>query len=248
MHISVSAEHIFDLGPIAITNSMLATTVVLLLLGVLSFLATINMKSVPTGIQNLFEVIVEALYNLTASITNNKSLTKKIFPLIATFFFFILFNNWLGLFPGFGAIGFYEIDKKGHEVLVPFLRAGTADLNTTLALGLIAVIAIQFIGVKSLGVFKYAKKFINFSSPISFFVGILELISEFIKIISFSFRLFGNIFAGEVLLIVMLTLAPFVLPLPFYMLEVFVGFIQALVFTMLSLVFIKMATISHEAH
>jgi F-type H+-transporting ATPase subunit a len=167
------------------------------------------------------------------------------FPLVATFFIFIIVNNWAGLIPGFGSIGIYEM-KEGHEVFVPFLRSANADLNTTIMLSLVSVIVIQIVGIGVIGLKSYTKKFFNFSSPILFFVGILELISEFIKIISFSFRLFGNVFAGEVLLIVITMLVPYILPIPFYGLELFVGFIQALVFTMLTLVFIKMATI--EAH
>ncbi|HBG81463.1 TPA: ATP synthase F0 subunit A [candidate division CPR2 bacterium] len=248
MHISIAAEEIFKIGPVQVTNSMLAAAITFVMLGSVSYLATRNLKSVPTGLQNVCEAMVEALYNLTHSISRDKKLTDKIFPLIATFFIFILFNNWLGLLPGFGTIGFHEINGEGHEVFLPMLRAGTADLNTTVALGLISVIAIQVIGIGALGVAKYSKKFINFSSPVNFFVGLLELISEVIKIISFAFRLFGNVFAGEVLLTVMSVLVPYLIPMPFYIMEVFVGFIQALVFTMLSLVFIKMATMSHDSH
>lgn len=134
-----------------------------------------------------------------------------------------------------------------HVPQVPVLRPGSADLNTTLALAVISVFMTQVFGVQfqHLG---YFKKFINFSSPIMFFVGILELVSEFAKIISFAFRLFGNIFAGEVLLVVISALIPLVAPMPFYGLELFVGFIQALVFSMLSLVFFNMATQSHDSH
>ena len=114
----------------------------------------------------------------------------------------------------------------------------------TLAMALVSVIITQIVGFKTLGV-GYLKKFFNFSNPINFFVGILELISEFAKIISFSFRLFGNVFAGEVLLAVILMLVPYFVPLPFYGLEMFVAVIQAFVFAMLTLVFIKLAMTSH---
>ncbi|MEN8252914.1 MAG: F0F1 ATP synthase subunit A [Patescibacteria group bacterium] len=130
---------------------------------------------------------------------------------------------------------------------VPYFRAGTADLNTTLALGIISIVLTQYFGLKHLGL-SYLKKYFNFSNPIMFFVGILELISEFAKIISFAFRLFGNVFAGEVLLAVISFLVGIILPMPFYGLEIFVGFIQALVFAMLSLVFFNMATQSHDNH
>lgn len=247
MHISISAEHLFNLGSLPVTNSMIATGVVSVALGTFSYFTTKNLKSVPKGIQNFFEAIVESLLSLVNSITKDKELTNKIFPLIATFFIFILFNNWFGLFPGFGTIGFHEV-HDGKESFVPLLRAGTADLNLTVALAMVAVIAVQIFGIAAIGFIKYFKKFINFSSPVNFFVGILELVGEVVRVISFAFRLFGNIFAGEVLLIVLSVLVPYIIPLPFYIMEIFVGFIQALVFTMLALVYIKMATLSHESH
>lgn len=127
---------------------------------------------------------------------------------------------------------------------IPVFRPGTADLNTTLALAIVSILLTQMMGIKYLSL-GYFKKFINFSNPIMTFVGLLEIVSEFAKIISFAFRLFGNIFAGEVLLVVMAFLLPVIVPMPFYGLELFVGFIQALVFAMLSLVFFNMATQGH---
>ncbi|MCL5265040.1 MAG: F0F1 ATP synthase subunit A [Chloroflexi bacterium] len=137
--------------------------------------------------------------------------------------------------------------SKGEELLLPLFRSANTDLNTTLALALVSVLATQFFGVKALGAGSYAGKFLNFKSPIDFFVGLLEIISEVAKIISFSFRLFGNIFAGEVLLGVMAFLIPWVASLPFMGLELFVGAIQAFVFMMLTLVFLTLATIGHGA-
>jgi F-type H+-transporting ATPase subunit a len=127
---------------------------------------------------------------------------------------------------------------------VPLFRAGSSDLSFTLALALMTVILVQYIGIKHQHL-HYFKKFINFDSPIHFFVGLLEIVSEVAKIVSFSFRLFGNIFAGEVLLLVITFLAPYMVPIPFYGLEVFVGMVQALVFMMLTLVFVKGATDAH---
>jgi F-type H+-transporting ATPase subunit a len=139
--------------------------------------------------------------------------------------------------------------EEEHVKMVPIFRAATADLNTTLALAIISVFLTQVFGVSHLGL-SYFKKFIDFSNPINFFVGILEIVLEFAKVISFAFRLFGNIFAGEVLLVVMTYLIAILVPAPFYALELFVGFIQALVFSMLSLIFFNLATKSHheEAH
>jgi len=248
MEISLAAEKIAQIGILPITNSMITSWIATLLLIISGFLATKNLKMVPRGIQNVFEAIVEFLLGTVDSVIGNMEQTKKYFPFLATIFLFIVTNNWLGLLPGVGTIGLHEL-KNGKEVFIPIFRAGNADLNTTLALAIIAVIMIQIFGIMAIGLGKYTKKFINFSSPIMFFVGILELISEISRIISFSFRLFGNVFAGEVLLAVIAMLLPFFGPLPFYALEIFVGFIQALVFTMLALVFIKMAITDHaEAH
>jgi F-type H+-transporting ATPase subunit a len=137
-----------------------------------------------------------------------------------------------------------EKASHGEKIFVPLLRGATADLNTTIALAIIAFIAIQYFGFATLG-FHYSKRFFNFSNPIMFFVGLLELVSDFSKVVSFAFRLFGNVFAGEVLLAVMAFLMPFIAPMPFLLLELFVGFIQALVFSTLTAVFINVA-VAHE--
>jgi F-type H+-transporting ATPase subunit a len=134
-----------------------------------------------------------------------------------------------------------------EQILVPLLRAASTDLNTTLAIALTSVIATQVFGLRALGG-GYISKFINFKGPIDFYVGILELIAEFAKIVSFTFRLFGNIFAGEVLLAVIMFLIPWVAAIPFYGLELFVGFIQAFVFAILTLVFMTLATTAHDHH
>ena len=278
LHISISAEKLFSVGDLVITNSMFTSMIVSAILITFALAVNSQLKHTnrPTGIQNFAEFIIESLQGLVQGITGNLKKTRLFLPLIATFFLWILLNNWLGLVPGVGTIsivekseqkeyvevqeaehsllvesvyaaGSEETSEDGHTTtkLVPVLRPGTADLNTTLALAIISVLATQIFGVTYLQL-GYFKKFINFSSPIMFFVGILELISEFAKIISFAFRLFGNIFAGEVLLVVMAFLLPIIVPMPFYGLELFVGFIQALVFSLLSLVFFNMATESHD--
>ncbi len=250
LNISFTPEHIITIGSFAITNSLIISWIAMAILAVFAFFATKKMKTVPSGIQNFAEVIIEALYNLIESVTGNDKQTKKFFPVVATIFFFVLLSNWLGLIPGVGSIGIYK-EISGHgggEVLVPFFRSTSADLNFTLALAIISVGATQVFGAAALGLFKYGKKFINFKNPILFFVGILELIGETAKMVSFSFRLFGNIFAGEVLLLVISFLAPYAVPLPFYFLEVIVGAIQAFIFAMLTLVFMKMAVTAHEEH
>jgi F-type H+-transporting ATPase subunit a len=305
LHISISAEHLTTILGVSVTNSMLSSVIISVLL--ISAAALVRSQLVatdrPKGLQNVAEWIVEALYNLVESVAGNTKKTRQFFPLIATFFLFILLNNWFGLIPGVGTIGFIEkSESTEHAVLlqnsittvgqtyaseevtyqdttttptesgemtaresapageelqeesageakaifVPYFRAGTADLNMTIALGLISIFMTQLFGVQFLGL-SYFSKYINFSSPIMFFVGILEIISEFAKIISFAFRLFGNIFAGEVLLAVISYIGKVVVPMPFYGLELFVGMIQALVFAMLSLVFFNIATQGHES-
>jgi F-type H+-transporting ATPase subunit a len=241
MHISLAAEPIFHIAGFPVTNSLLVAVFVSLLMMTVAFIVSRNLKKVPVGTQNVIEIAVESLVNLAESV-GGKS-TRKFMPLIITFFLFILLSNWMGLLPFFGSVGFYEIEE-GHKVFIPFLRGATADLNTTFALAIASVFSIQYFGFSSLKL-GYLKKFFNFSSPIMFLSGILELVSEFAKIMSFAFRLFGNVFAGEVLLMVIAFLVPVVAPLPFFGLEIFVGFIQALVFSMLTLIFLNIATQSH---
>jgi F-type H+-transporting ATPase subunit a len=243
IHISLAAEKLFQIGNIFwVTNSLLTSWLVILFLIIFSYLTARKMSLVPGYLQSIAEITVEGIWNLFSTILQDR--TKTFFSLIATYFIYIISLNWAGLLPGVGTIGL-EMVEEGHKVFVPLFRSGTADLNTTLALAIIAMLIIQFSGLKTLGL-NYLKKFINLSSPIMFFVGILELVSEFSKVISFSFRLFGNIFAGEVLLTVIAFLMPVFAPLPFLGLELFVGFIQALVFSMLTAVFLSLATVKSE--
>lgn len=248
IHISLAAEKIaqFQLFPLTfwpISNSLLASWIVLVTLIVLAAIISHKARAIPQGITWFFETIFDSLLSLFESVTGDRKKALEFFPLLTTLFIFIIANNWLGLLPGFGSI----IIKNGEES-IPLLRAGTADLNMTLALAFFTVIAIQYYGVKHSGFFKFSSRYINLKNPISFFVGLLEFVSEFAKMLSFSFRLFGNVFAGEVLLTVMAFLAPFVAPIPFFGLEMFVGFIQALVFTMLTAVFLTIATAEGNPH
>jgi F-type H+-transporting ATPase subunit a len=245
MNIFLEAEKIFHIGSFGITNTYLTSSLVVL--GLSAFAAGFSRKIsyLPGKIQNLVETVLEGFLDFFEKIFDDRQKAKKFFPFIATFFLFIVLSNWLGIFPGMGTIGFYE-QHNGKEILVPFFRSVNSDINMTLALAVISVLATNILGIATIGFFKYAGKFINFKDPISFFVGVLELVSEVAKVISFSFRLFGNIFAGEVLLVVISFLLPFVAPLPFMALEIFVGFVQALVFSMLTTVFLKIAT--EEAH
>lgn len=242
LHISISAEKIFSVAGFPVTNSMLTSVIVSVLILAFAFAARASLKKTnrPTGLQNLAEFIVESLWDLVHGVTGDAKKTALFFPLIATFFIFILVNNWVGLIPGVGTLG--HLEENGN--FLPYMRAATADINMTLALALISVGFIQIFGVMYLHL-GYFSKFINFSNPLNFVVGILEIVSEFSRIISFAFRLFGNIFAGEVLLVVMTALTKVIGPMPFYGMEIFVGFIQALVFAMLSVVLFNIATLGH---
>lgn len=244
LNISLAAEPIAHIGGFPVTNAMLGS---LLAAGTLVMLAQALKKRialVPGRLQNIAEVAVEFLLNLMDGVTNSRDKTKKFFPIVATIFFFILTMNWSGLLPFFGSIGWREV-HEGKNILVPFFRGGSADLNMTVAIAMISVIAAQVFGVMYIGTKKHLRKYFN-PNPTMAFPGIIEFIGEFTKIISFSFRLFGNIFAGEVLLLVISNLVPLIAPLPFYFLEIFVGFIQAFVFALLTLVFFTIATLDHE--
>ncbi len=250
MNISIAAEPIFHIGSFVVTNTILVTLVLSLIIIAASYILKSRIRLIPRGFQNLIEFVLEALLDLVDSVTQDRNQSKKFFPIVATIFIFVILINWVEVLPGLGTIGIFS-EHHGEAMLIPFIRSSSADLNFTLAIAIVSVLAAQILGIAAIGVKKYAAKF--FVSPlhkpyfVGTFVGILELVSEVAKIISFSFRLFGNIFAGEVLLAVMLFLVPYFVPLPFLFLELFVGFVQALVFSMLTLVFLKMAA-TEAAH
>jgi len=246
LHISINAEPVTSFLGIPITNSLATSWVITALLLLFVYLASQKfiLKGKFTRLQMFLELMVEGLYGIVESIAGSAK-ARIFFPLVMSFFIFIVPSNWSGLLPGSGSVGFQGM-MHGKQLFIPILRAPTADLNTTIALALIAMFFVQFYGFKYQGL-GYLKKFFNFSNPINAFVGILELISDISKILSFAFRLFGNVFAGEVLIAVMSFLIPAVVPMPFYALELFVGLIQGLVFLMLATVFMNMATMGHEA-
>ncbi|MBI5135286.1 F0F1 ATP synthase subunit A [Candidatus Uhrbacteria bacterium] len=243
MHISLAAEVLGHIWGFPITNTLVTAWIVMGVFIIGALLLRRSLSLVPTGIQNVMETVFEAGQELVEPLLG-KEMAKKAFPLLVTFFLFIVLSNWFGIFPGFGTIGFYKI-HEGEREFLPLLRSVYADLNMTVAIAVISVVMTQVFGFMANGA-GYLKRYFNFSNPVLFFVGLLEIVSEFAKIISFAFRLFGNIFAGEVLLMIVGFIAPFLAPLPFYGLELFVGLIQAVVFTMLTLVFFSMATSSHH--
>lgn len=235
-HISLRPEKLFEIFGFPITNSLLLTWILLILFSVFAYFFFKESEKKHSDFATYVRIILKPVYDIFESLMKEKA--DLFFPLLASFFFFILFSNWSGLIPGVGSVLYHE---------EPILRAPSSDLNTTFALSLISVFLIQYYGFKHLG-FKYSSKFINFKNgPLGFALGLLEIISEFSKILSFAFRLFGNIFAGEVLLVIVASLIPVLASFPFLMLELFVGLVQALVFSMLTGVFLSVA-FAHEEH
>jgi F-type H+-transporting ATPase subunit a len=261
-----------------ITNSLITTVIVLIIFFIIILAGTRNMQLIPRGFQNTLEVLVEAFYNFAQGVDRKNIAKFFPFCASAFFFMLVsnitglipgvgsigvcvptakeaaivtpIADVTMAEEPA-GAADFFASWPLACEkgtTLVPVLRAPTADLNMTLAWALASVALIQFFGFQALGI-GYLTKFFNFREGFMMaLVGILELISELVRIIAFAFRLFGNIFAGEVILVVMAFLFPYLLPAPFYAFELFVAFIQALIFAVLSLVFMSLATEAHGGH
>jgi F-type H+-transporting ATPase subunit a len=263
MHISLQPEVLFYLGPIPITNSVLTSVIAAALLCVGALLVGKNFKRLPSGLQHVFEMVYELFENLATDSLGKAG--PRFAPFAATLFLFILTNNWLGILPGVGSVGFYrpvehsavqsaehtsettaeQADEHAAETeFIPLFRGGNADLNMTFALALIAMVTIHAVGIRSSGL----------KTHLSHFKNPLEIVSELGKVLSYSFRLFGNIFAGEVLLTAMISILVIitgtqmavhalvggVVAVPFVLFELFVGFIQAFVFAVLTLSFISL--------
>ncbi len=265
----LAAEQIFSIGSLPITNSYINSTIAMV--GFIVFAFFINRAvryyyrtdAAPKGILNFFEGLLEFLYKYIDQVTGDRKKSIRFLPIVGTFFFFILISNWIGLLPGIGSIGRWLV-HEGHVTLVPLFRPANTDLNMTLAMAILAVFASHFLGIITIGFFRYANKFIKLgdlwnaaksgkpvnmlTAFVEFFVGIIEIFSEVAKMVSLSLRLFGNVFAGEVLLTVLASLIAFFVPLPFMALELLVGLIQAVVFAMLTLVYLTMATAELHGH
>lgn len=257
------AEPLFNIGGLTVTNSLLTSWVALFAILLIALIFRARLATIPRKLQNAVEMVMEQLMGIFDLITGSRERTLKLAPFVMSFFVLILINNWLGLIPGIGSIGSMMM-VDGHEAFVPYLRGGTADLNTTLALASIAVVASHIFGVVAVGAWTYLNKFINIKAfleipkkimkeptiilinPIKAFVGLIEIIGEVAKIASLSFRLFGNIFAGEVLLAAMSAILAFGIPIPFMFLEIIVGLIQALIFAILVLIYVSIATTAEE--
>lgn len=262
-HIELAAEGLFSIFGFPITNTMLAAWLTILVLGGVSYAATRKMKIVPKGLQNIVEALLVKLINFVED-TAGKDYGRKFFPVIATIFIFVIANAWLALLPGFMFIGI-------GEEQVPLLRGANTDINFPLALALVSFVFVEYWGLRSQGFFRYMRKFFDvgglfrgigqlfrgkirgglsaiLTGVIEAFAGFIEIISELVRIVSLTIRLFGNMTAGELLILMMLFLIPWVAVIPFYGLELFIGFVQALIFGGLTLVFLVIAVTPREEH
>lgn len=285
MALSIKAEHLFNINGFNVTNSLLSGFLVAIFLILFFIIYRDKIKLIPSKAQLAIEWVIESIYGLCKDVLGLEN-AKKLFPIIFTFFIFIILSNWFGILPFVGTIGISEHQKvniqeeksssaslpnlilggkenfaemRSDRELVSFFRAPAADLNFTISLAILSFLLIQFSGITGAG-FHYLGKYFDYRVAIgkgwkilltplmfiiNFFWKTLELLLEFSKILSFSFRLFGNIFAGEVLLAVITTLTFGLLTLPFIGFEIFVGFIQAIVFIFLTMVFIKVSVETH---
>ena len=256
------AEVVFHLFGFPITNSIIAAWLTMIFLVGFSYAITRRMKVVPGRLQSAFEFLLGWLYNLCQRVAGEEN-GRKFFPVVATIFLFVAFNAWLSLIPGFGSI--MVTTAEGEHVHL--IRGANTDINMPLALALVSFVFVEYFGLKSFGI-RYLRKFLNvgqffgslgqvvrgrlraglsglFTGFIHIFVGFLEAMSEFVRIVSFTFRLFGNMTAGEILLLIAAFLIPWVFAIPFYGLELLIGFVQALIFGGLTLVFLTLAVAHH---
>ncbi|MBI4722115.1 MAG: F0F1 ATP synthase subunit A [Candidatus Stahlbacteria bacterium] len=247
---------------LSITNTLIASWLTIIVLVGVAFIATRRMRVIPGRVQNFIEIVIEGLLNFVDGVAGKEN-GRKFFPVIATIFIFVITNAWLSLLPGFGSITYSHIH---------LLRGANTDINVPLAIAVVSFIFVEYCGIRSQGFFHYIGKFINVSTIfiglgqifrgklksalnnlfigiINAFIGLLEGISELVRMVSFTFRLFGNMTAGEILLLIATFLSLWIVPIPFYGLELLVGFIQALIFSSLTLVFATTAvTSTHEEH
>src|ERR1700722_9050682 len=234
---SLVPEVLFSIGKFPITNTVIDTLLVdAIILGLVLYIHKKH-SVVPTFFQTLIELAMEQFYSLTESTAGKY--TKQIFPYVMTFFLFIIISNYSELIPVITGIYVH----KGTD-MVPLIRSASSDLNLTLALALISVITTHVMGIRATGVKAYLHRFFS-AKPLELYSGLLELISEFTKIISFSFRLFGNIFVGGIMLASITAFFAYVLPIAVLFDELFVGVIQAAIFALLTMAFMSIFTTSH---
>jgi F-type H+-transporting ATPase subunit a len=258
-----AAPELFRLGPFAVTNSMVVTWLVALGLIVFARLATRQMRDVPEGAQNFWEWMVESLYGFLEGIIG-RDLVNKTFWFFATIFIFILFTNWFGLIPGVGSIGWGYPDEHGliHHLSEPLWRGGNADMNMTLAMAMVFFACWIYWALQANGVGGVVKHLFGAKGDttgilkvlmvgVFVVVGVLEVVSILFRPVSLSFRLYGNVYAGESMLETMALISPWLgwfFAIPFYFLELLVGLVQALVFMLLTAVFTLLICDHEEGH
>jgi len=255
VHVEIKAEELFAIGPLIVTNSMVGVLLASLVLLLAAWWFTRRSGIVPSRVQSLVELPIEFLAGVVRG-TGGKR-WRQFAPLIFGIFLYVLVANWLSLLPGVGTIGLAE-EVEGDKIFVPFVRAGAADLNFTLGLALISFVAFIAFGLRANGLRGYLKELLiaepAYMTPL---LTPIHLISELSRVISLSMRLFGNVFAGEVLLATMLALTTatvlilplaFVVPGVFLGLELLFGLVQALVFALLSMTYITLAIAEHRQH
>lgn len=237
LDISIAPDVLFYIGSLPMTNSLLWSLFISAFLIGMAFLVRFSLKTIPGTLQNCAEILLEEGFSFVRSVIGSEEKAKRVFPLFATMFLFILAANAFTYIPGQSAVTLY---KEGAGV--PIFRAAMADYGMVLVLTMISVLTVQIVAIMTHGPFGYLGKFLNFQSPLKFFLGLMDIVGELAKVLSLSFRLFGNIFAGEVLGAVILFLVPFIAPLPFMFLGVMTAIVQAFVFSTLTLVFITLAS------
>jgi len=262
--IELPSEPVAHIGHFAVTNTLFASWLTMIVLVGLSILLTRKMKLIPGKGQAMAEAIVEGLLNFVESVAGKKH-ARMLFPGVATIFIYVITNAYLALFPFFGSIGVIEHDGK----FAPLFRAANTDVNVPLSIAIMSFVFVESWGMRALGVSHYIGEFVNVRQMvqglkelftgkigqavmniafgfINLFVGVLEIFSHLIRMLSFTFRLFGNMTAGEILILVSCFLIPLVFTIPFYGLELLIGLIQALIFSGLTLVFGTIAVSPHE--
>ena len=262
--VELPAEPVAHIGHFSVTNTLIASWFTIIVLVVLSFILTRKMQLIPGKRQAMAEAIVEGLLNFVESVAGKKQ-SRMLFPGVATIFLYVISNAYLALFPFFGSIGIIEHDGK----FAPLFRAANTDVNVPLSIAIMSFIFVETWGMRALGVLHYVSEFVNVRQMgqgfkelfagqvktavmnivfgfINLFVGVLEIFSHLTRMLSFTFRLFGNMTAGEILILVSSFLIPAVFSIPFYGLELLIGLIQALIFSGLTLVFGTIAVSPHE--
>lgn len=240
VRLALQPEFILSIAGFRVSNTLLTAVLTSLILIALTAVLRLGGRS---RLWFLFEAIVDYSLKAVDLVTGDRAESKRVYPLAMTFLLFIVVANWLVLIPGF--LGSLVIIRDGRSFTL--LKSPTADLNVTLMLAAVSMVSVEYFSISHLGLAKFIGRFINFSSWPLFISGLFELLSELIKVLSLSLRLFGNIFGGEVVIVIVSFLVPLIAPVLFYLLEFFVGFIQAVIFAVLTLAYAKFSTQEQRA-